>query len=393
MSFRFLLGITALFALLTASLLWADLKEELNQKEEILRHLTAREEAILKELEDLARKIEAKRREVERLEDEIATRKISLRQLVRKVEEKDQQLKALEHLFRQRLRALATTGRLGWLNLLLSPSEVSSFLRREEYAFLILEHDRLLAQRIAQEKENLLKEQERLLAEEKRLQQLKKELELEREALEKLQKEKQALLEEVRRNKRLYAETLRTLKAAYLAIEQMAEELKATRQALRKAQEEAERVKKEKTSPFPRPPLIEVKGYLLPPVQGEVVRFFGLERDPVTGEEVYEPGITISAPPGTPVRAPYGGRVVRVSSVRGKGFVVFIDHGYHFLSVIGGLGKVRVTLGEEVKTGEVIGEVGALPFGPEGVYYELRYKDRPRNPLDWLDTSKLRFLR
>ncbi len=377
-----------------ASSLSAGLKEELTQKEEVLRQLTAREEAILRELESLARKMEAKRREIERLEDEIAARKISLRELARQVEKKNQELKRLEDLFRKRLRSLAMTGRLGWLNLLLSPSEVSSFLRRQEYAFLILEHDRLLAQRIAQERKALEAEKERLLAEEERLQQLKRELELEWQSLRKLKKEKEALLEEVRRNKRLYVETLRTLKAAYLAIEQMAEELKATREALQKAQEEAEKAKeREKEKRSRRPPLIEVKGYLLPPVEGEVVQFFGLEKDPVTGEEIYSPGITISASPGTPVRAPYGGRVVRVSSVRGKGLVIFIDHGYHFLSVIGGLGKVRVTLGEEVKTGEIIGEVGALPFGQEGVYYELRYKDRPRNPLDWLDTSKLRFLR
>jgi len=379
---------------LIPSLLSAGLKKELDQKEEVLRRLTARERAILQELEDLARKMEAKRREIERLEEEIATRKLSLRQLARQVEEKNKELAELEALFRKRLRALAMTGRLGWLNILLSPSEVSSFLRREEYAFLILEHDRHLAERIAQERQALLEKKERLAEEEKRLARLKKELELELQALESLRKEKKALLEEVRRNKRLYAETLRTLKAAYLAIEQMAQELKATREALEKARQEAARAERRmRERQKRRPPLLEVKGYLLPPVEGQVVKFFGLDRDPVTGEEVYQPGITISAPPGTPVRAPYGGRVVRVSSVRGKGFVVFIDHGYHFLSVIGGLGKVKVVLGEDVDTGEIIGEVGALPFGEEGVYYELRYKDRPQNPLDWLDTSKLRFLR
>jgi septal ring factor EnvC (AmiA/AmiB activator) len=169
----------------------------------------------------------------------------------------------------------------------------------------------------------------------------------------------------------------------------MALELKETGRALEEMKKEKEREREKKD----RPPLIEVKGYLLPPVEGEVIHFFGLEEDPITGRKVFHQGITIAAPPGTPVRAPFGGIIRKISSVQGQGLVVFIDHGYHFLSVIGGLGKVKAVLGSEVETGEVIGEVGELPYTVEGIYYELLYHDRPQNPLDWLDTSKLKFLR
>ena len=391
MSRWLIFGFATFLTLLGSLALALELKEELSRQEEIISSLSAREKAILHELEELSQKIERKRQKIETLQDEIAKRELILRQLERKTQEKYQDFVALKNRFFKRLKALAMTGRLGWLNLLFAPAEISSFMRRQEYAYLILEHDQNLAQKIAQERQDLLERQRLISAEKKKLKELKREYELQLEALERLRQEKMALLEEVRRNKKLYAETLRSLQAAYQAIAEMAAELKETRKTLEEMRLEKKREAEEKKKR--RPPLIEVKGYLLPPVEGEVIHFFGKEEDPVTGKRIYHPGITISAPAGTPVRAPFGGTVTQISSIQGQGLVVFIDHGYHFLSVIGGLGKVKVNLGKEVETGEIIGEVGDLPYSKEGVYYELRYHDKPQNPLDWLDTSKLNFLR
>ena len=394
MPYRFLLGLAALLAILVG-LSWASLEKELSHQKKVIATLNKREKDILRELEVLAKKIQAKREKVEFLQDEIAKRELLLRQLEKEIKRKDKELKSLEEIFYKRLKALAMTGRLGWLNLLFSPAEVSSFLRRQEYVYVILQHDHILAEKIAADRDILLMKKRLLERERKRLASLYEEYKKELEALEALRKEKKTLLEEVRRNKKLYRETLRSLQAAYATIEKMAQELQETQKIIKELKRNNKKKKASKSSP-PHPllpPLLEVKGHVLPPVEGEVIHFFGVEVDPVTGKKIHRRGITIAAPPGAPVRAPYGGKIVRIKSLPGEGLVVFIDHGYNFLSVIGGLGKVSATLGSFVKTGEVIGEVGDLPFGPEGVYYELRYKNRPLNPLDWLDTSKLTFLR
>ncbi len=59
----------------------------------------------------------------------------------------------------------------------------------------------------------------------------------------------------------------------------------------------------------------------------------------------------------------------------------------------GGLSEVKVLPGQEVSTGEVLGRVGASPFGPSGVYYELRYRGKPQNPLEWLNIRELKLAR
>ncbi len=386
MSKWFLLGLATFLALLSASARALNLEGEIQKQKALLAESAQKEREILQELEALAQKIEAKRQEVERLQDEIATRELKLRALERALAAKDEALRRLEVLFRERLVALAMTGRIGWLNLLFAPGDIPTALRRSTYFQILLTHDQNLARTLLKEKEALVQEKRILAAEKRELARLRKQKEREVAVLEALRREKETLLAEVRRNISLYRETLENLTRAYQAIQNMAQELENTKKELAQS---AKGVDQAVAWPSPA----EAKGFILPPVQGVVERLFGLFVDPVTGQKIFQPGIFIAAPAGTPVRAPYDGRVVKVRFVRGQGLTLFLDHGYSFLSIIGGLGKVKVALGQVVKTGTVLGEVGERPFGKSGVYYEWRYKGAPKNPLDWLDTAKLHFLR
>ena len=393
MRYRILFGLTTLLALLKlggAVLAKPSIPAELKDRSFLIQELSAKEKKILKQLEELSRKIDEKRQEIENISEEIARKELVLRQLKIKLKEKEKAIQKCDQIFRERLKRLATTGKLGWLNLILAPKEISSFFRRQEYVYLILYHDQELAQNLKLQREEFARQKALINREKRKLEELRKRYERELVVLKKLKREKESLLEEVRRSKRLYMETMRLLENAYAAISQMAEELKKTRAELEATREE---IKKQQEERLKRRPLLEVKGLIPPPFEGEVIHFFGLNEDPLTGKKFYRSGITIAAPPGSPVKAPYAGKIVKISYLRQKGVLVFIDHGYHFLSVIGGLGKVTKGLGEEVSTGEVIGEVGESPYEEPGVYYELRYRGKPQDPLEWLDTSKLKILR
>ncbi|WP_457755999.1 murein hydrolase activator EnvC family protein [Thermodesulfatator indicus] len=394
----FLWGLAALLALLVGQVTAVVPPEKIKEKSAILEELSVKEKKILKELEELSQKINKKQKEIDLLGDQIAERDLIIFNLSQKIKEREAKIKELEKLFRERLKVLATMGKVGWLNLLFAPSDISSFLRKQEYINLVLLHDKELASQLKEEKAKLEREKKIVLTEKARLEELRQRFQEEKQVLERLKQEKKALLEEVRRNKRLYAETLKMLKAAYAAIAQMAEELQKTRQELESTKTQIEEIKKEKSpeeSLIPEikksPSLLEVKGLLPPPVPGTVIKTYGTEIDPITGEKKFNKGITIAAPAGTPVKTPYAGKILKISYIQGQGIVIFIDHGYYFLSVIGGLGNVSKSLGDMVSTGEVIGEVGEVPFGKPHVYYELRYKGKPLNPLDWLDINQLKF--
>ncbi len=330
-------------------------------------------------------------RNLREIQKEISRGEARLQELSDKIEElsrKEQRLKA--YLSRE-VGALVTISKTTWLNLLFGPQNINDFLRREDYLYAIIQNERNRILEIKATREEL---QRLRLAKEKELEALRKRKQLYEEQLRELallKREKETLLREVRRNKALYQETLAILITAKKEIEKLAQEISATRAKL-------EKIKKEKARPTQKPkpilrPLFEVKGFLYPPVEGRVLRFFGLDRDLFTGKISFSPGIYLGAPPGTPVVAPFSAQVSKIRWVRSQGQVVVLDHGYGFISLIGGLGEIRVAPGQMVHTGEVLGTVGASPYGPSGVYYELRYGQKPQNPLEWLNLKKLKILR
>jgi murein DD-endopeptidase MepM/ murein hydrolase activator NlpD len=70
-------------------------------------------------------------------------------------------------------------------------------------------------------------------------------------------------------------------------------------------------------------------------------------------------GTDFLSPSGRPIKAPNAGRVVLAASLYFTGGTVVIDHGLGVFSLFAHLSTIGVHEGDAVKTGDVIGEVGA----------------------------------
>lgn len=125
-----------------------------------------------------------------------------------------------------------------------------------------------------------------------------------------------------------------------------------------------------------------LKGRLALPVRGEILHRYGASRE---GSDVSWRGVFIRAPQGQGVHAVATGEVVFADWLRGFGNLVIIDHGGDYLSLYSHNESLYKQVGDKVKPGDVIASVGATGGNPEpGLYFELRYRGRPFDPLGWV---------
>jgi murein DD-endopeptidase MepM/ murein hydrolase activator NlpD len=121
------------------------------------------------------------------------------------------------------------------------------------------------------------------------------------------------------------------------------------------------------------------------PVRGQITAGFGQRLDPFSGEGAFHSGLDISAPYGTRVDVSADGIVLESGPESGYGNEIVVDHGYGMATKYGHLSKIFVTVGQEVKRGQVIGAVGMTgkTTGPH-LHYEVIVNDTPVNPTKYL---------
>ncbi|WP_462291137.1 M23 family metallopeptidase [Haliea sp.] len=112
---------------------------------------------------------------------------------------------------------------------------------------------------------------------------------------------------------------------------------------------------------LPRPDLLgaALAGFHWP-VEGRISGVYGSQRvyNGTPGNPHY--GVDVAVPTGTIVRAPAAGVVTLAEpDLFYSGGTIILDHGYRLSSSFLHLSKVRVAVGDEVQTGDIIGEVGA----------------------------------
>jgi septal ring factor EnvC (AmiA/AmiB activator) len=101
----------------------------------------------------------------------------------------------------------------------------------------------------------------------------------------------------------------------------------------------------------------------------------------VAGDGGTSSGLTLAPRPGAQVVAPAAGRVAFAGPYRGYGRIVIIEHEGGWTSLITGLARVDVRVGDRLVAGAPLGVAGQ---GQPQVSLELRRDNEPVNPLQYL---------
>lgn len=121
------------------------------------------------------------------------------------------------------------------------------------------------------------------------------------------------------------------------------------------------------------------------PVRGYLSSGYGRRSDPFTGQAGHHPGIDISAPPGTEIKAPADGVVVSVGRKGAYGKAIVIDHGFDVVTRYGHMQEYNVRPGQRVRRGDVIGFVGNTGrSNAPHLHYEVWVRDKLQNPIHYI---------
>ncbi|MGB0712591.1 MAG: murein hydrolase activator EnvC family protein [Gammaproteobacteria bacterium] len=104
-------------------------------------------------------------------------------------------------------------------------------------------------------------------------------------------------------------------------------------------------------------------------------------------------GVLIRAERGDEIRAIARGRVAFADWLRGMGLLIIVEHADGFLSLYGHNQSLFKDVGDWVEAGEPLASVGdSGGLSRPALYFELRRKGKPVNPVSWLRKVKGRKL-
>jgi septal ring factor EnvC (AmiA/AmiB activator) len=184
------------------------------------------------------------------------------------------------------------------------------------------------------------------------------------------EKKYQSLIREIDRNKDTHLKTLDELKDRAQKMQNLVKKLQSEEIPIQYAPID----------------LGDKRGNLPWPLSGTVVTRFGESRHRRFNTITHNNGIEISPQKDTVVRAIHPGQIAYTDYFEGYGYLVIIDHFMDYLSIYGHLSsEFLVKKGDFVKEGQpiaTVGEFGSLK--EETLYFEIRKKTVPEDPLQWL---------
>ncbi len=121
------------------------------------------------------------------------------------------------------------------------------------------------------------------------------------------------------------------------------------------------------------------------PLQAQITSPFGWRRHPIFGVRKFHTGVDLAGPNHSAIKAADSGSVLYTGWYGGYGKVVIVSHGKGMATLYAHLSATRVSAGQSVQKGDVVGYEGTTGFstGPH-CHFEVRVNGKPNNPLNFV---------
>lgn len=352
------------------------IRNEIQTVEKAIEASQKKESSVLDQLGRLDLNIDVAQSGVQNLKKEQAKKNKQIDKIEGSLEVTKEELARLQESFSKRLVYTYKYGRVKDLELLMMARSLNDGLLWLEYQKRLSDHDFRNYMKIKEKQAEIARDKDLLTLELEEKKELLEEKVKEERKLLAQKKQRQKLLEKIRKDTDL-------LKQQLAEKEKAAEEMQRTIARL-------ERTPAQTPMPKPETPFADLKGRMIWPTPGKVVAKFGKYRHPELKTITENIGIDIQARMGAPVKAVAGGLVTAIEWQRGLGNIIIVKHYGGFYSVYTHLEEIYINLQQQVDMGQVIasvGESGSLK-GPM-LHFEIWKGTEKLDPELWLAKNNM----
>jgi septal ring factor EnvC (AmiA/AmiB activator) len=361
------------------------LKEERQKASEARK----REASVLSELEAIDQRLTDKRKQVASIDGRIRKAQSDIVDLQGEIGRLQSRRSGQEEVLGRRLRALyKLQAQGGVLPIVLSGDDPVAQAVQLRHLTTLATVDARLIREYRVTSEVMADRKSRLEARGRELASLRSEADQERDDFDQEAARRRALLARIQDERAYHDRMVGELSEATRRLEAFIRDLQEKqRRAVAKVPPPSRpRPAPGETVPGPTGPgFASLRGRLAWPADGRVVAEYGPQVNPRFGTKTFRNGIDIEATEGSNIVSVFPGQIVYTGWFRGYGNLIIVDHGGEYYTVYAHAADIRVTEGDEVKQGQIIGTVGDTGSlqGPR-LYFEVRHEGKPQDPAQWL---------
>ena len=347
------------------------IKKEIQEHREKSKQLGSREQQEVKKLQSLDKELDLSKRYIRKLSEQEDTIDHRIGELMMEIGGREVALSQQEKTLGKRLREMYKQDPHNRWDFLLGAKSMNEAVRRYQFMHLVAEQDAQMIGEYRESKHQLETESSRLNESMEQITAVRTDKEEESANLEANKKKRQNMLVAIRTEKDKHLDAIADLEKAQAELQNLLDDLQRRGTA-------------EKDLP-PSGEFAALKGRMMWPVAGKVIRGFGKHTHPKYGTVTMNNGVDISASAGAPIVAVAAGMVEFVDWIDAFGKCVILNHGGGYYTLYAHVADTNVSQGQKVGRGQVIaavGDTGSL----EGYvcHFEIRKARAALDPAAWL---------
>ncbi len=347
----------------------SEIQETLKSKLNEFKENSKKEEAVTKKLQDINKNLRKKEAELKHYGKQLSHTQSEIQKISEEIDQLSSKLESNMQYLKDIIIAFYKQQYDSNALLLLSANDYQDMIQKMKYASLLAHYDSSVINQYGEEIKKINEKKEQMEALQENLRDEEETARIKRNKLNEDSLKKDKLLAELKAKRAVYEEKIRELEGSSAKLQAMLADIKS----------------KELPKSIVGDGFISLKGNLSWPIDGEILTRYEKNNEIPTGTSALKSGIEIKAEPDNEAEAVAGGRVVYTDIYKGYGKVVIIDHGDGYHSLYGNLSGTSLEKGNIVIQGSRVGKpVASKTLNVPSLYFEIRYKGRPVDPMVWL---------